>query len=499
MKQNTIRLIAALLAVASAGVVATSCANQESEAGAQSSGTSAPDSSAAETEPEDYDSLEARKKVSDELPDTKFDGQKYRVLTYNSSENYIATPEAQHGDVLEDAVYERNKKIEERFDVVIDVTKNTSHRETGALLEKTVASTSDDFDVYAGHAIVSGGNAVNGMFINWKDVEHVNFSKPWWNQNSVEALTLNDRLYLVPTYYTTTVIGATYCMFYNKAIAANNNLESIYDIVNNQEWTLEKMLSTIEGTYHDLNGNGKEDADDAYGFASSVQSPTVTFTWAFDMKIIDIDEDFNVEIVLDSERNADIYASVYDLFYNTTGVTRANSNQQYGVETFLKGNTLLCTGYFDNAYASLREFEDPYAVIPYPKYDEKQKEYYSMLDGFHAVIGVPKTATHLDLLGIITEAMTAESWKDIIPKYYDVALKIKGARGDEESIAMMDLIMDAVKVDFTYIYDNWNGYAFTLQDLIGTKNQNFASFVESKKKAKLKWYEKVVKAFVEND
>ena len=70
---------------------------------------------------------------------------------------------------------------------------------------------------------------------------------------------------------------------------------------------------------------------------------------------------------------------------------------------------------------------------------------------------------------------------------------------DEESIAMMNLIMDAVKVDFTYIYDNWNGYAFTLQDLIGTKNQNFASFVESKKKAKLKWYEKVVKAFVEND
>ena len=499
MTQNNLRLIAALLAIASASVVTVSCAEKDTGANNPSDSVSDQNSTAAETEPENYDSLEARKLVSDDLPDVKFDGEKYRVLTYNSSENYIATPEEQHGDVLEDAVYDRNKKIEERFNVIIDVTKNVSHRETGALLEKTVASSSDDFDVYAGHAIVSGGNAVNGMFINWYDVDHINFSKPWWNHNSVEALTLNDRLYLVPTYYTTTVIGATYCMFYNKAIAANNNLESIYDIVNNKEWTLEKMLSTIEGTYQDLNGNGKEDADDAYGFASSVQSPVVTFTWAFDMQIINIDEDFNVEIVLDSERNADIYADVYNLFYATTGVTRADGNQRYGVDTFLKGNTLLCTGYFDNAYSNLREFEDPYAIIPYPKYDEKQEEYYSMLDGFHAVIGVPKTATRLELLGVITEAMTAESWKDIIPKYYDVALKIKGARGDEESIAMMDLIMDAVKVDFTYIYDNWNGYAFTLQDMISTKNQNFASFVESKKKVKLKWYEKVVKAFVEND
>lgn len=486
------RMLAAILAVSTLGTTMIACAEKQEDDVAAA--TTAGDTVAAVEE--DLDSLEARRKISDNLPEMNFNGQKFRVLTYNSSENYIATPETQEGDVVEDAVYERNKKIEERFGVTIDVTKNVSHRETGSLLEKTVGSADDAYEIYAGHAIVSGGNAANGMFLNWNEVDHVDFTRPWWNQNSVEALTLNDIMFLVPSYFTSTVIGATYCMFYNKTIAANNNLENIYDIVNNGEWTLDKLITTAQDSYRDLNGNSKVDPNDAYGLASSCQSPAVTFTWAFDMKILDIDDDFNVEITYSNERNADIYAKVYDLFYNTNGVTSVNNVQTYGIDTFLKGNTLLCTGNFRFGLDYLRDFEDPYAIIPYPKFDEQQENYYSMLDGYHAVIGVPMTAQNLELAGIITEAMTAESWKEVIPAYYDVALKTKGVR-DEESIAMMDLIMDSVKVDFTYIYDNWQGYAFTIQDLLSTKNQNFASEVKKKSKVVERWYNKVIDAFVE--
>ena len=92
--------------------------------------------------------------------------------------------------------------------------------------------------------------------------------------------------------------------------------------------------------------------------------------------------------------------------------------------------------------------------------------------------------------------MTAESWKNVIPAYYDVALKLNGTR-DEESIAMLDKILDSVKVDFTYIYDNWQGFAFFMQDLLQNKNRDLMSYVESNRSAKLTFYEQLYEAFDE--
>ena len=492
MKKNSLRTLAVLLALLNAGSVFAACAAKDDSSGNDTTPALSDSNTSADTE--NYDSLEARRLLSDNLPNEKFDGQKYRVLTINEVDNYIASPEVQEGDVVEDAVFQRNSRIEDRFDVKIDVNSPTTHRETGALLERLVNAQDDAYEIYAGHAIVAGGNAVNGMFLNWHDIDYVDFTRPWWSQNSVEALTLNGRMFLVPTYYTISVIGNTYCMYYNKTIAADRNLENIYDVVNNKQWTLEKMRTMVADIYTDLNGNGKEDADDSYGLSITSLSPAVTFTWAFDMDIIEIDEDYNFEITFGSERNATIFEDLFNLYYRTTGVTTSGNNHSYSIATFNKGNTLLCSGLFDHSLSILREFEDPYAIIPYPKYDDQQEEYYSMLDGGHVIIGIPITSTNTAFAGLITEAMTAESWKYIIPNYYDVALKVKGAR-DEESIAMMDLIMNAVKVDLAYIYDNWNGYAFALQDMLQAKNENFASYVKGKMKHHTKWYTKVINRF----
>ena len=100
------------------------------------------------------------------------------------------------------------------------------HRETGAEIERSVMAGDDSYDLYAGHAIVSGGPAMNGIFLNWHNVENVDFTQPWWQQNSVEALTIDGVMPLVPSYMTMTVVSNTYCMFYNKEIAANYQLET---------------------------------------------------------------------------------------------------------------------------------------------------------------------------------------------------------------------------------------------------------------------------------
>ncbi len=41
-----------------------------------------------------------------------------------------------------------------------------------------------------------------------------------------------------------------------------------------------------------------------------------------------------------------------------------------------------------------------YGIIPYPKYDEAQEEYYTQVDGSHCVLAIPKTVEDLEFVGV---------------------------------------------------------------------------------------------------
>ena len=216
-----------------------------------------------------------------------------------------------------------------------------------------------------------------------------------------------------------------------------------------------------------------------------------------DLLIIERNADGSVNLLLEAQRTTDIIDKLYEFFYQSTGVyTESTAQATRLAELFATGNFLITPGLIGNAVSTLREFETDYSIIPYPKYDSNQEDYLTMVDGGHLIIGVPLTAKNPAETGIITEVMTAESWKNVIPAYYDVALKLKGTR-DEESIAMLDKILDSVKVDFTYIYDNWQGFAFFMQDLLQAKNRDLMSYIEKNRSAKLTFYEQLYEAFDE--
>lgn len=89
---------------------------------------------------------------------------------------------------------------------------------------------------------------------------------------------------------------------------------------------------------------------------------------------------------------------------------------------------------------SLREMEADFGIIPYPKYDEAQDEYYSRIEGCELSC-VPITVSDTERTSIILEALACESAKQVQPAYYDVSLRTKYTR-DEESQEMLDIIFD---------------------------------------------------------
>ena len=133
---------------------------------------------------------------------------------------------------------------------------------------------------------------------------------------------------------------------------------------------------------------------------------------------------------------------------------------------------------------------DEFGVLPLPKYDEKQKEYYTVVDGGASVMVVPANHDNTGMVGAVVEAMSAMSYTDVIPKYIGMAVEQKGTR-DEESIKIMREILDSRVIDFAYLYDGFKGWVMSLSEII--KNESaISSTIEKKKSAMDSYYNSVI-------
>ena len=117
-----------------------------------------------------------------------------------------------------------------------------------------------------------------------------------------------------------------------------------------------------------------------------------------------------------------------------------------------------------------------------------------MSDGAHSVMAVPITISNPEYTSIILEALNAETYKQVVPAYYDTSLKVKYSR-DDETGEVLDLLMDNRMFDFGYIYDT--GLAFVIQKLVSVNSSNTESAYATKMKSAEKEYQKIIDAYLD--
>ena len=466
------------------------------------------DTTAAETT---LSELESRAAIPDDLPEENFDGYLFRILTRSDAFSvcdHLADLYAEQltGDVINDAVYNRNHKVQERFNfkinpIVVDSADESLPTNT---FKRSVLAGDDEYDMIIDHMIMMGMASLNHVFYNWYDVPYINFDKPWWVSDATTKLTIDGKSFFALGDLSYNALDYTYCMYFNKRIWNDYSLPSPYQKVRDHEWTIDYVIEITKDVYQDLNSNQQADDQDLYGYVSNGYSATVTYTWAFDNPITKPGDDGYPTIALNNEKTPAIVEKL-NSFYNdypgvsvllTTSMKDGRSWMDYVPYIFGEGRAMLATGMFFYAKNMFRDLQDDYGFLPYPLWDENQSQYYTMLDGHGPLFGIPVTIKDTKRTGIIIEALTAEGYKLITPAYYDVALKTKFTR-DEESAEMIDLVLSVRTFDFGYMYDGWNGMAFYLQNLLPAKNTNFASFYKANEKKAVKYYEKTLEAYAE--
>lgn len=490
-KLTSVRSTAILLVLCSLCGAFASCGDSKEPSGTDTKANT--DTTSDDTA--ELDSLEARKLVSDDVPELNFGGKDFRIF-YQKRYTTDAVPEINEetGDIINDAIFRRNRTIEERFNVKIVGT----YGEEDAMVTQLINSVSagdDEYDLFLGHSIFSGRAALAGCFYNWYDIPYMDFSKPWFPQASIEGLTINDRMYLTVSDLCLSFSSVSYCMYFNKQMIENYNLPDIYELVDSGEWTVDKLYDITKDMYRDLNGNSTADIDDQYGFASALTNHTTTWLFSCKVPTVELHEDGTVKSVFNSERASTLIDKLRKLYNDNPGsyLTAANSAQASPMSSFMNGYSAILT---DSIGASVSQFRDvmfDYGIVPYPKYDEAQDGYYTIPGGSVSCMAVPKSTVDTELVGAVTAALARESWVSVMPDYYDIALKVKGAR-DETSIRMLDIILDGRSVTAPFLYDSFVGYNYKVADLLGGNNE-LASYVASMDNKVINHYESVLELF----
>lgn len=490
------RLLSLLLAALLASATFTAaCADSSGDKGGSSDTTTA---AADTTSVADLTEMEQRALLVDDLPERNFDGVNFRISTKEGYLYEIATEE-EDGEILNDALYARNIRVEDRFNVTITPVVNSAGDGNTHVNEvrKTILSADDAFDLAATYVYTSGPLVTDGLYRNWLTFEYTDLTQPWWINGVNDKFRVQDVVYTVVGDMCISTLMLTYGIFYNRSVGENYSLGDIYQDIRDGKWTIEQFISLISNIYSDVNGDGLRGDDDFYGFTAEAATNLDVYPFAFDIPIIAQDDDGIPQLVFNTEKTIKAVEIVNQLYWDGVG-SYIPGDYSRPIVQFKNGGALFTTTWLANAYSTFRDMEDDYSILPYPKYDEYQENYLTGAMDNYTVLGVPTTATDLEMISIITESLNIESYKTLFPTYYEQALQNKFSR-DTESIEMVDILMKGRNFDFVTLFSsNISGMPWLFRSLVASKSNSFASSYASAEKAATIGLDKVVDAYLNN-
>ncbi len=366
-----------------------------------------------------------------ELPAKDYEGCEFTVLTaiegwgiYNNE--HIVT-ESENGDILNDAIYARNRHTEEKFNIKLVEVNSSS---VAGDIRSSVMSGDDAYDL----VIPTTDPGLGPEFlVDFRSLDYLSLDKPWWNQNYTEANTINGKLTTAISSLMITHMDSVLGMLFNKKLAEDYSLPDIYELVRGGAWTLAKYFEISKGTTKDLNGDTELTNEDHYAFLGL--DGIVRLASGVQIKAIEKDSDGLPTLsVNDSVINAVSkireYATQYkDEIYDARGDSKT-------VFQFFTNDQAL---FYVHGLGSVQQFRDmksDFGIIPTPKLDGSQERYFIAPDCTKC-LAVPITAEDLERTAIILEYMSWDGYVTLRPRYYESMLQSKYVR-DEESIEMMD-------------------------------------------------------------
>lgn len=429
--------------------------------------TTAPQQGDAETTPVETTTAYEEDNIDAGL---NFGGEVINFLYWQDSNYEEFYSEGMTGDLINDAIYQRNTSVEERLGVDFNFIGADGNEYNEAAFTKKVSSSisagDHEFDLIGAYSYTGGLCAAQGLLCDLSDVENLDFEKPWWSEMLIKQSTVNNKIFFVSGDISANAIYMMYVTFFNKDILSGYGLEDPYGLVNSGKWTIDKQFEMASVVYEDLNGNGTKDTGDKCGLYIYTLHYD-SFLWGSNIFIIDSFGDtatYSVDFM--GEKTVDLQAKIKDFVFDNQGglaVTDKNQVHQY----FANGLSLFwndrCCRAVDFAATSLN-----YGIVPVAKYNEAQESYVTIMGNAFTLYCLPKDVEDADMMGAVVECMASESYRTVTPALFEESFKYKYSQ-DDNSAKMFDIARGTVVTDLSRIFSNTlNAYKSWQKAIVGS-------------------------------
>ena len=424
---------------------------------------------------EDLPLGEKLKRTLEALPAVDYKGYEFTFLSREVTNGLWSTmdvyTESMNGEPINDAVYARNGYLEDQFNIRIVEVRDTA---PATKAKSTVLAGEDAYDVFTGGLNTLCPLVTEKQLVDFFSVPGIDLDNVWWDQHLAAGLSVGGRLYFATGDISIMDNLGTWAITFNKDIIRSHNLDDPYQLVGDNKWVLPKMTEMAKAVSADLDGDGVMGDADLYG--SCTESFNVYAYWVgAGQRICSKDEKDMPKLTLFNDRSVSIMDLIMDFQCDRSTVTftAGRKDGRYMYEVFRDGLALFTYGGM-MTYSHYRDSDVDYGILPSPKFDEAQDEYYNTYSHSNfAALAIPITASDLARTGTILESWAALSRYTLSPAYYDITLSNKYLR-DEESLDMIDLVLNTRSYDLGHIF-NW-GSAFNLiADMFNAKSNDFAS------------------------
>ncbi len=461
------RILAALLAAMLLAPSLASCGNETVETAAE---TAAPTGETV--------AADAETEAGWQYPDKDYSGKEYRILNLDQLWNMHIQMDAAEltGEPLNDAMYNRNRTIEEKLNVVINEkamendSSNTITRITD-MAQNTIMAGSDEYDVMMLPVNQNISLVTQGYLLDLKQIDGLNLDETWWDQDVIKDTTLHGKLYFASGASTLMAYDSMWCLFFNESMMEDYDLELPYDLVREGKWTIDKLTeycAAVANLNDDASFTWNKDGSCIWGISGHVHCAVKFYFGAGDRNVT-VHDDGNITFTLESDHFYKIIDKLAILLNGKTGMTLNASTTDFDAEAggyvyvFNNRRSMFMTGEI-KASLLLRDMEDTFGIVPFPKGDEMQESYHTNLVNQMFYLTIPTTNTDLDLTANVSEVMAHDSHEKVIPVYYDTIVEHKGLR-NENSIDMLDIMRQTRGADIAVIFA-WNA---ALEEQVRTK------------------------------
>jgi len=474
-----------------------------SESGTNTEETTAADASApaAEEVVEEVEEEITLESAAAQYADRDYGGYEYRVAdrgdpgTYADWQTFDVYAAEVTGEVINDAVYQRNTTLEETMNIKI-VECPFTHGEVTSSVKNSIMASSNDYDVFTDGLSTMAPLVSQNYILDLRQIDTLKFENEWWDQMIYEDLSILGKSFFMTGDLSVMDNYGTWCYLFNKTMINDFGLESPYELVDSGKWTIDKHNEMAQTATVDLDGDGAWTMADSYGYITETYNNMAMWN-CFGFRLVTKDADdvptysYNGEEQITALQK--IIETQFSPFTNMGsgstvtgggGLTENTRENQFAI-----GRALFYYAGLRNI-TLYRDSDTDFGIIPAPKYNEEQESYYSSYSYANCTAyAMPVTVADPAKIGDITEAMAHLSVYTLTPAYYDKTLIGKSTR-DQESEPMLELILATRNYDLGNIFA-WGGVssaiysmkdpntvASSLQKLEKAANKVLSRFIE---------------------